>query len=222
MPSYRYIFGPVPSRRFGRSLGVDLTPTCTLDCVFCQLGHTSCKTLERQAYVPVESVKDELARWLEKGGEADYVTLSGSGEPTLHSGFGQVLEFVKNETPFTAVVLSNGTLFWMAEVREAASWADIAKVSLSAWNSNSFQTINRPHADLRFDRCVEGLHQFRESFRAKLWLEVFLVPGMNSRCLQVEQIARIAETLAPDEIHLNTAVRVARREHLLQRARERN
>ncbi len=94
MGDYKYLFGPVPSRRFGRSLGVDLTPykTCSLDCVFCQLGRTTKKTVNRQEYVPTDSVLAELGEWLERDGQADYITLSGSGEPTLHSGFGKVLE----------------------------------------------------------------------------------------------------------------------------------
>ena len=209
MQRYHHIFGPVPSRRFGRSLGVDLTPlkTCTLDCIFCQLGHTSRKTLERADYIPVEEVKSELARWHKDGGKADYVTLSGSGEPTLHSRFGEVLNFIKKELPFPAVLLSNGTLFWLPEVREAALAADVVKLSLSAWDQPSFRKINRPHASLDFDRCVEGLRTFRGMFHGKIWLEVFLLQGINAREDEVEKIARLAETLAPDEIHLNTAVR---------------
>lgn len=207
--AYKHLFGPVPSRRFGRSLGVDLTPlkTCTLDCVFCQLGHTSHRTVERKEYVPVEEVESELDRWCREGGKADYITLSGSGEPTLHSGFGEVMKHVKKETPIPAVVLSNGTLFWVSEVREAALGADIVKLSLSSWDADSFRRVNRPHPDLDFDRCVEGLRVFRREFRGQLWLEVFLVDGMNSSRDDVEKIARLAETIAPDEIQLNTAVR---------------
>ncbi len=209
MQPYRHIFGPVPSRRFGRSLGVDLTPlkTCTLDCVFCQLGHTSRKTLERKEYVPIDDVKAELARWVKEGGQADYVTLSGSGEPTLHTGFGEMLRFMKKETPCPAVLLSNGTLFWLPEVRKAALAADVVKISLSAWDADSFRRVNRPHADLDFGRCIEGLQAFRGMFGGKLWLEVFLVEGVNSAPDGVEKIARWAEIMAPDQIHLNTAVR---------------
>jgi wyosine [tRNA(Phe)-imidazoG37] synthetase (radical SAM superfamily) len=208
-PVHKHLFGPVPSRRFGRSLGVDLTPlkTCTLDCVFCQLGHTSRKTLERKEYVPIAEVESELAHWLRVGGKADYITLSGSGEPTLHSGFGRILKFIKKEMPFPAVLLSNGTLFWLPEVREAALAADIVKLSLSAWDPLSFRRINRPHRDLDFHLIVVGLHAFRRAFRGKLWLEVFLVEGVNSRAEDVKKIARLAETIAPDEVHLNTVVR---------------
>ncbi|MBP7831253.1 MAG: radical SAM protein [Kiritimatiellae bacterium] len=208
-PIHKYLFGPVPSRRFGRSLGVDLPPlkTCTLDCVFCQLGHTSHKTMERKEYAPIPEVESELAHWLQDGGKADYITLSGSGEPTLHSGFGTILQFIKKEMPFPSVLLSNGTLFWLPEVRTAACAADIVKLSLSAWDMDSFRRVNRPHEDLSFDRCVEGLRDFRKEFRGNLWLEVFLIEGINSLAEDVKKIARIAESIAPDEIHLNTAVR---------------
>ncbi|HOW98486.1 MAG TPA: radical SAM protein, partial [Kiritimatiellia bacterium] len=211
MTAFRHLFGPVPSRRFGRSLGVDLTPlkTCTLDCVFCQLGHTSCKTLERREYVPVAEVTTELARWRDEGGQADYITLAGSGEPTLHSGFGDVLEFIRDELPVPAVLLSNGTLFWESDVREAACQARIVKLSLSAWDTRTFQRVNRPHPELSFDVVVAGLRTFRQMFPGTIWLEVFLVDGLNTTAEGLERLARLAETIAPDEIHLNTAVRPA-------------
>lgn len=209
MQRYRHIFGPVPSRRFGRSLGVDLTPlkTCTLDCVFCQLGHTSRKTIERREYVPVKEVKAELSRWHEEGGRADFITLAGSGEPTLHSGFGDILAFIKKRLPFPAVLLSNGTLFWQSGVREAALSAEIVKLSLSAWDAASFHRINRPHPEVNFSLYLAGLRTFRKMFAGKLWLEVFLVEGMNTSPEGLRRLARLAESIAPDEIQLNTAAR---------------
>ena len=222
MQRYHHIFGPVPSRRFGRSLGVDLTPlkTCTLDCIFCQLGHTSRKTTERKEYVPVKEVESELREWLREGRTADYVTLSGSGEPTLHSGFGDILRFIKKEMPIPAVLLSNGSLFWMPAVRESALAADIVKVSLSAWDPISFQRVNRPHEDMDFRRCVVGLHAFRKDFQGKLWLEVFLVEGVNSQAADVKKIAKLADTIGADEIHLNTAVRPTAEKSALPVARK--
>ncbi len=207
--AYKYLFGPVPSRRLGRSLGVDLTPhkTCTLDCVFCQLGHTTNKTMQRRVYVPVKAVTMEIHDWIRNGGKTDYITLSGSGEPTLHSRFDKVLSFIRERTPFPAVLLSNGTLFWMPAVRAAARRADIVKLSLSAWDQFSFEHINRPHADLRFNRIVDGYRAFRDEFQGKLWIEVFLLWGMNSIPRDVKRIAALVKTIRPDEIHINTAVR---------------
>lgn len=206
---YKYLFGPVPSRRLGRSLGVDLTPfkTCTLNCIFCQLGRTTRKTIKRKEYVPVKDVKAELRRWVKSGGKTDYITLSGSGEPTLHSRFGDVLSFIRDRTPFPAVLLSNGTLFEQPAVRKSACQANIVKLSLSTWDQFSFEHVNRPHPDLKFSQIVDGYRAFRDEFRGKLWIEVFMLWGMNSIPRDVEKIAKLAETIRPDEIHLNTAVR---------------
>ncbi len=209
MKDYRHLFGPVPSRRLGRSLGVDLTPfkTCTLDCIFCQLGRTTHQTLDRKEYVPVADVEVELETWIKEGGKADYITLSGSGEPTLHTRFGEVLQFVRERTAIPTALLSNGTLFWLPEVREAAKLVDIVKVSLSAWDQHSFENVNRPHSDLNFRKIMEGYRSFRADFQGKLWIEVFLVPGVNSLRGDVEKIAVLVDAIGPDEIHLNTAVR---------------
>jgi wyosine [tRNA(Phe)-imidazoG37] synthetase (radical SAM superfamily) len=139
-------------------------------------------------------------------GNADVVTLSGSGEPTLHTGFGEVLHHLK-QWSIPTVLLTNGTLLNIAEVREAAFKADIVKASLSAWHQPSFEWLNRPHPGLAFDRFREGIMRFRSRFKGKLWIEVFLVRGINSRPSCVEKIAAIVKEIKPDRIHLNTAVR---------------
>lgn len=209
MEEYKYLFGPVPSRRFGRSLGVDLNPykTCSLDCVFCQLGRTTEKTITRREYVPTERVLSELHEWLNKGGRADYITLSGSGEPTLHSRFGEVLEFIRSQSTIPGVLLTNGTMLNLQEVRDAAACADVVKTSLSAWDQPSYIWMNRPHPQLRFDHLIEGQKAFRAQFKGELWMEVFLVGGINSLPGDVRKIANLAGEIGPDRIHLNTAVR---------------
>ena len=209
MGEYKYLFGPVPSRRFGRSLGVDLTPykTCSLDCVFCQLGPTTKKTVHRREYVPTDRVLSELAEWLKRDGQADYITLSGSGEPTLHSGFGNVLEFIRSKTTIPAVLLTNGTMLQSRQVREAAAAANVVKVSLSAWDKASYGWVNRPHKQLQFDQLVKGQKDFRAQFKGQLWMEIFLVAGMNSMPADVSKIADHAKKIGPDRIQLNTAVR---------------
>jgi wyosine [tRNA(Phe)-imidazoG37] synthetase (radical SAM superfamily) len=209
MGEYKYLFGPVPSRRFGRSLGVDLTPykTCSLDCVFCQLGRTTKKTIHRLEFVPTDSVLAELAEWLKRDGQADYITLSGSGEPTLHSGFGKVLEFIRSKTTIPAVLLTNGTMLQFREVRETAACANVVKVSLSAWDQVSYGWVNRPHKQLQFDQLVKGQKDFRAQFKGQLWMEVFLVAGMNSMQPDVSKIGENAKEIDPDRIQLNTAVR---------------
>ena len=208
-PKYKTIFGPVPSRRFGRSLGVDLVPlkTCSLDCVFCQLGRTTDKTITRKEYVPLQSVLEELADWLDSEGNADYITLSGSGEPTLHSRFGEVLQFIASKTKIPLVLLTNGTLFHLPEVREAATHADVVKISISVWDQPCFQYVNRPHPKLDFGKIIEGIRFFRNEYHGKIWVEVFLIDGVNTIPADVQRIAKLIEGIKPDRIHLNTAVR---------------
>jgi wyosine [tRNA(Phe)-imidazoG37] synthetase (radical SAM superfamily) len=222
MTRYKYLFGPVPSRRFGRSLGVDLTPykTCSQDCVFCQLGRTTHKTVRRKGYTPLHDVLDEISDWLSADGEADYITLSGSGEPTLHGLFGEVLDFIRSKSRLPAVLLTNGSLFHLPEVRDEARHADIVKISLSAWDQPSFVWVNRPHPDLRFDQIIEGQKAFRDQFRGEIWMEVFLIMGMNSTPADVTRISRLAEQIRPDRIHLNTAVRPAAEEFAVPLSRE--
>ena len=221
--NYKYLFGPVPSRRLGRSLGVDLTPlkTCSQDCVFCQLGRTTKTTVIRQEYVPLEEVLEELGEWLNRNGKADHITLSGSGEPTLHSRFGEVLRFVRENSSIRAVLLTNGSLMDLPEVRKAASHAHIVKVSLSAWDQASYGWVNRPHPDLDFKHLIEGQKAFRDEFKGQMWIEVFLVAGMNSIPSDVAKIAAVADLLRPDRIHLNTAVRPPAEDFVAPLSRER-
>ncbi len=207
--TYEYLFGPVPSRRLGRSLGVDLIPfkTCTMNCRFCQLGDSACALSERAEYVPMTEVLAELVRWNECDGQADHITLAGSGEPTLHTGFGEVLRWIKDNTSIASVLLSNGSLFHLPEVRAAAAMADKVKVTLSAWDEASFQQIHRPAQGVTFEQLIEGERAFRQEFEGELALEVFIVEGMNSDFADVRRIAALAETIHPDRIDLNTAVR---------------
>lgn len=205
---YKYLYGPVPSRRFGRSLGVDLMPfkTCSFDCVFCQLGRTPQKTLARKEYVPVDEVLEELRSWLATDGDADYITLSGSGEPTLNADFGKVLQFLKGR-PISSVLLTNGSMLMLPEVREAAADADIVKASFNAWDQCSFEWINRPHPQLKFSDLKNGLKMFRAQFAGKLWIEVFIMMGINSSSENVKKIAAHIKEIGPDHVHLNTVVR---------------
>lgn len=207
--NYKYIFGPVPSRRFGRSLGVDLTPfkTCSLDCIFCQLGTTTRKTDRCREYVPVDAVTAELKTWLESGEPADFITLAGSGEPTLHERFGEIIRFIRERTRIPVALLTNGTLLYRPEVRKQAANADVVKVTLTSWDRESFERIHRPCDGVTFERLVEGERLFRDEFPGRLWLEVFLLDGINAEPGQVKRLAETARLIRPDCIHLNTCVR---------------
>jgi wyosine [tRNA(Phe)-imidazoG37] synthetase (radical SAM superfamily) len=209
LKSYTHIFGPVASRRLGRSLGVDLTPamTCTLDCLFCQLGHTAAKGDKRGEYVPTDEVIAELNDWLDTDGRADCITVAGSGEPTLHTGLGRIIDAVKAKSQLPVVLLTNGTTLHDPAVRMAASKADIVKASLSCWDQSSFEQVNRPCDGMQFSQVIEGQRAFRAEFSGELWTEVFVVPGINSEPAQIARIAEAVTSIGPDRVQLNTAVR---------------
>jgi wyosine [tRNA(Phe)-imidazoG37] synthetase (radical SAM superfamily) len=206
---FRYVYGPVHSRRLGRSLGVALVPfkTCTDDCLYCQLGRTTCKTTERREYVPVADLLAEVERKLAHGPAPDLVTLAGSGEPTLHSGIGDLLAQIKRRTSIPVAVLTNGSLLWMTEVQDALAEADLVMPSLDAGDDPAFQRVNRPHPAIGFEKMVEGLIAFRERFRKPVWLEVFLLAGITGRAAEVEGIAAIVKRIRPDRVQLNTVAR---------------
>ncbi|HEY5653924.1 MAG TPA: radical SAM protein [Pontiella sp.] len=207
--AYQYLFGPVPSRRLGRSLGVDLIPfkTCTLDCTYCQLGQTPCAVSDRGEYVPLEEVLAELDQWRVSGGVADHITLAGSGEPTLHSRFGDVFRWVKDHTDIASVLLTNGTLLHLSEVRTEAALADKVKVTLSAWDEASFRQIHRPAQGVTFQQLVDGERAFRSEYPGELSVEVFIVEGVNSAADDVRRMAAVVHSINPDRIDINTAVR---------------
>ena len=211
MPAYRHLFGPVLSRRFGRSLGVDLVKpkTCSINCVFCQLGATPATTDQRCADIPLDEILRELDTWMRANGQADFITLGGSGEPTLHPQFGEVLRWIRDNMPFRSLLLTNGTLFTLEDVRRDAALADVVKVSLHAWDQTSFERITRPHPSLRFDAILEGYRRFRSMFRGRLHVEVFVLPGINDRPEQIARIAHLAQSFQPDVIDLNALDRPA-------------
>ena len=209
MKKYKYLFGPLMSRRFGRSLGVDLCPmkTCSYDCIFCQLGKTPQKTIKRKEFFPLEQICDEISHFLKTDGNAEYITLAGSGEPTLYSRFGELIDFIHSKTDIPVLLLSNGSLFHQAEVREAASRADVVKLSMSAWNQNLFNSINRPDPAITFADMLAGEIEFRKIFKGRLVLEVFVLTGINATTTDIKKIAKITNKIKPDVIHLNTVTR---------------
>lgn len=206
---FKYLFGPILSRRLGRSLGIDVInhKICSLDCIYCQIGRTTSKTIVRTDSVPLEDVVSELREWIGGGGSSDYITLSGSGEPTLYSRIGDLVGEIKTLTNTPIAVLTNGTLFWDKAVRDACKEADLVIPSLDAGDEETFLSVNRPEKSLQFSKVIEGLVQFRSEYKGKIWLEVFLVDGINSSEEQVNKIAAIAKVCLPDKIQLNTVTR---------------
>ncbi len=207
----KHVFGPVPSRRLGRSLGIDLVPykTCSYDCIYCQLGRTVLKTVVRAEYVPLEAVLCEIAQRLHEGVEPDYLTLSGSGEPTLHSRLDELIAGIRRLTRTPIAVLTNGSLLWKPEVRRSLLGADVVIPSLDAGSEVIFQRVNRPHPDLDFAKVLSGMASFREEYGGQIWLEVFLLKRFNAGRVEVGKMVRLAERLKPDRIQLNTVLRPA-------------
>ena len=204
---YKYLFGPVPSRRLGMSLGVDLVPhkVCSLDCVYCECGVTTHLTVERKEYIPYEKVIAELKLYFKNRLDPDYITFSGSGEPTLNSRIGEVLNFIKKKKPGIPIaVLTNGTLFYKKQVRAELLKADLVLPSLDAALIKSFQKINRPNSELNIENYIQGLEDFRKEFSGKIWLETLIIPGYNDNQEDLKRLKGAYLKISPDRIQLNT------------------
>ena len=207
MPSHLY--GPVLSRRLGRSLGVDITPlkTCSYDCVYCQLGRTTRKSIQRERFYPPEEILQEIDQILREGQRPDVVTFSGSGEPTLNVDLGELIRGVKSLTEVPAAVITNSSLMADPGVQEDLLAADLVVPSFDAAGEEVFQAVNRPHSDLELDRIREGLVRFRERYDGEIRLEILLLDGINDHPEELERLRRAAREIRPDGIDLNTAVR---------------
>ncbi|MBM3292978.1 MAG: radical SAM protein [Candidatus Aminicenantes bacterium] len=206
-PSFTY--GPVPSRRLGFSLGVDLLPfkTCSMDCVYCQLGPNRRTTVRRREHAPARAVLAEIRAALASGRRIDAVTFSGSGEPTLHAGLGRIIRAIKRQTTVPVVVLTNSSTLSRPEVRLALAAADIVIPSLDAATESVLRRVNRPHPSLTAARIIDGLAAFRRRFKGQIWLEILLVKGINDGPAHLRALRRAIARLAPDRVQLNTVVR---------------
>jgi wyosine [tRNA(Phe)-imidazoG37] synthetase (radical SAM superfamily) len=190
-------------------LGIDLVPfkTCTYDCIYCQLGRTTNKTIERLPYVPVKDILSELKIKLAMGESPDYISIAGSGEPTLHSYIGELIGMIKNMTKIPVAVLTNGSLLFMPEVRAALMRADLVIPSLDAGDESLFRYVNRPHADISFDQMVNGMIDFTRNFPGQVWLEALLLFGVTGMAEEAKKIAVYAKEIGAAKIQLNTVCR---------------
>ena len=190
----KYIYGPVPSRRLGFSLGVDIIPykVCTLDCIYCQLGKTAHQVVRRQTYFRADDVLEELGDFLSKNPHIDFITFSGSGEPTLNSELGVMIKKLKSMSSIPVAVLTNGTLLSMEDAREDLMGADVVLPSLDAASQHVFKRINRPHESLEIAKIINGLKNFRNMYKGQIWLEIMLVRGVNDNR---DELLRIKESL---------------------------
>jgi len=206
---FKHVFGPVPSRRLGLSLGCDLAPrkVCSFDCVYCQVGRTDRLTTARVAGAAVAELLSEIEEKLRAGPRPDFITLSGSGEPTLNRAIDEIVAGIRRRTDIPIALLTNGSLFVFPEVRAACAGVDVVLPTLSAADEETFRRIHRPAPGVTLDAVVEGLAAFRREFRGEIRLEVFLIAGVNSTPEQVRRLIPLIERIAPDRIQLNTAVR---------------
>ncbi len=204
-----HVYGPVPSRRLGLSLGVDIVPykICTLNCIYCQLGNTSQKSIDRKPYADKGKILKEVKDYLSNKPKIDFITFSGSGEPTLNSDIGILIKGIKSLTSIPVVVLTNGTLLFRKDVQEDLMQADTVIPSLDAASQEIFERINRPHNSLKIETSISGLKRFMELYRGQIWLEVMLVKGVNDSKEELSRIKRATSEIKPDKVHLNTVVR---------------
>lgn len=204
---YKYLFGPVRSRRLGISLGVDLVQfkTCSLDCIYCECGATTQLTQERKSYVPTEEVIAELDNYLSLDPKLDYITFGGSGEPTLHSGLGRIISHLKKNYPERKLaLLTNSTFFHLPDVRKEVLPCDLILPSLDAVSEDVFRKINKPAVEVDCAELIEGLVKLSEEFEGQMWLEVFIVPQINDTAEELEKFKEAITRINPTRVQLNS------------------
>lgn len=206
----KYIFGPVLSRRLGNSLGIDLIPykTCSLDCIYCECGKTNNLTTRRKEYVPTKNVINELDRFLINKPEIDYITFSGSGEPLLHNQIKRIINHLKDNYDYKLALLTNGIHFIDRNVVEEVKRVDLIIPSLDAVTQETFIKINRPFENIFIDDVIDGLIELRNNFRNQIWLEVFIIPGINDNNNEIIKFKEVIKKIKPDRIQLNSLDRI--------------
>jgi wyosine [tRNA(Phe)-imidazoG37] synthetase (radical SAM superfamily) len=205
----KYTYGPVPSRRLGFSLGIDIIPykNCSFNCIYCQLGTTTNLTVERKEYHPPEAILREVEALLEHADHIDYLTFSGSGEPTLHSRISYMINELKKKTTIPIAVLTNGSLLYMPQVQTGILNADVVLPTLCTAHQTVFEKIHRSHPDISVNIIIDGLVEFRKLYKGKIWLEIMLIKGVNDSVQEIEGLTKVIDKISPDRIQLNTAVR---------------
>ncbi len=208
-PEFSCLYGPVPSRRLGFSLGIDVLPSklCSFNCIYCQLGPTARNITRPKEYVSASKIISQIKETLQTEKNIDYITFSGSGEPTLNSKIGQFIREIKTFTDLPVAVLTNSSLLTETKVRDALTEADLVIPSLDAATQDIFVKVNRPHPSLRIEKIIKGLKEFRRMFKGALWLEVMLVKGINDSPSHIKELKKAIAEINPDKVQLNTVVR---------------
>lgn len=208
----KYLFGPVNSRRLGLSLGIDLlvSKTCNFNCIYCEIGAATIFTCERKEYTPTANIISEIDTLIATQSAAtpiDIFTITGSGEPTLHSGLGKIIGHLKKKTAQPVAVLTNGSLLHLADVRTDLGEADIVIPSLDSAREESFQKINRPAGSIKLEQVIQGLEQFSREFSGEFWLEILIVKGINDTPEDISALKKALTIIKPGKVQLNTVAR---------------
>lgn len=209
MEEYKYVYGVVPSRRLGLSLGISPIPkkTCNYSCIYCQLGRTDRMTNTREMFYKAEDILKELEVFLKTNNEFDVVTIVGEGEPTLYSGLGELIDGIHKAMDKPVAVITNGALLYLKEVKEELMKADIVLPTLDAYDEDIFKRINRPHGSLQYSQVLKGLEDFSKEFTGQLWIELMLIEGINDRKDSWQKYKKLLENIKYDKLYLNTPVR---------------
>jgi len=204
-----HTYGPVPSRRLGFSLGTDIIPlkTCTLDCIYCQLGPTPKKTTHRKEYFSPSDIVSQIKKKLSSGQRIDYITFSGSGEPTLNKALGKIIREIKKTTSIPVAILTNSTLLSLKSTRDALMDADLVVPSLDAATQEIFIKVNRPCSSLNIEEIIQGLRKFSKEFKGSIWLEIMLVKGVNDSPSHIRKLKEAIAKIKPEKVQLNTVIR---------------
>lgn len=204
-----HVYGPVPSRRLGFSLGVDIVPykTCSFDCVYCQLGRTGRKSRRRRRFFPLGNILRQIREAIERSPRIDHITFSGSGEPTLNTGIGDLIREIKKTTDIPVAVLTNSSFLARPSVRRALLAADVVVPSLDAARERSLRRVNRPLPTVRAKDIINALALFRREFKGLIWLEIMLVKGINDSPADIKALKKAVARIRPDKVQLNTVVR---------------
>ncbi len=208
--TYKYLFGPVGSRRLGSSLGVDIIPfkICSFDCLYCECGSTTQLTSQRREFYPPEEILAELKHFLKNfSGKVDYITVTGSGEPTLNLQLEKLAREIKTITPIPLALLTNGSLFHLKDVQKECQAFDVVAPSLDAVSQDAFQKINQPHQDVDLQQLKAGLIEFSRQFEGKLFLEVLLARGINDSQEEMRRLQEFISQLECLQVQINTVTR---------------
>lgn len=209
MNTYKYLFGPVPSRRLGNSLGVSPIPerTCSYSCIYCQLGRTKHMTSTRKEFFSVQDILNEFSAYQNNQDLFDIITIVGEGEPTLYQNLGQLIVSLKKVTNKPIAVITNGSLLADPQVQQELMDADLVLPSMDAFDEKSFRKINRPHVSVKYDQTIQGLIEFSHKYQGKLWIEIMLIAGINDSDEAINAFAEQLKAIQYDRVYVNTPVR---------------